>query len=61
MDAVDTTGCGDIFHAGFIYGLIEKWDLEKTLDFASWAAAMVSLELGGRTGIPTLEAIREKD
>lgn len=61
VEAVDTTGCGDIFHAGFIYGLIKRWDLEKTLDFASWAAAMVSLELGGRTGIPTLEAIREKD
>ena len=61
VEAIDTTGCGDVFHAGFIYGLIEKWDLEKTLDFASWAAAMVSLKLGGRTGIPTLEAIREKD
>ncbi len=59
VEAVDTTGCGDIFHAGFIYGLIKKWDLEKTLNFASWAAAMVSLKLGGRTGIPTLDAIRE--
>ena len=53
--AVDTTGCGDVFHAGFIYGLIEKWNVDKCFDFAAWAGAMVSLKLGGRTGIPTLE------
>ena len=61
VEAVDTTGCGDVFHAGFIYGLIQKWDVDKSLDFASWAAAMVSLSLGGRSGIPTLEEMREKD
>ena len=53
--AVDTTGCGDVFHAGFIYGLLENWNVDKCLDFAAWAGARVSLELGGRTGIPTLE------
>jgi sulfofructose kinase len=57
---VDTTGCGDVFHAGFIFGIIRKWDLDKTLDFASWSAAMVSLELGGRKGIPGLKEIEEK-
>jgi sulfofructose kinase len=54
VEAVDTTGCGDVFHAGFIYGLIQRWDVEKSLDFAAWAAAMVSLRLGGRAGIPSL-------
>ncbi len=53
-EAVDTTGCGDVFHAGFIYGLLEKWDVEKSLDFAAWAAAMVSEKIGGRTGIPAV-------
>ncbi len=53
--AVDTTGCGDIFHAGFIYGLLEGWNVDKSLDFAAWAAARVSLKLGGRAGIPLLE------
>ena len=60
VEAVDTTGCGDVFHAGFIYGLIRKWDYEKCFDFASWAAARVSLKLGGRTGIPSLREIQEK-
>ncbi len=57
---VDTTGCGDVFHAGFIYGMMQRWDLDKVIDFASWTAAMVSRELGGRKGIPTLQQIREK-
>jgi ribokinase len=54
VEAVDTTGCGDVFHAGFIYGLLQGWEDEKSLDFAAWAAARVSLELGGRDGIPPL-------
>jgi len=60
VEAVDTTGCGDVFHAGFIHGLLKRWDVEKSLDFAAWAAAQVSLHLGGRTGIPSLKKIREK-
>jgi ribokinase len=52
VDPVDTTGCGDVFHAGFTYGVIKGWDVERSLDFGAWAAAMVSLQLGGRTGIP---------
>ncbi|MBW2019514.1 MAG: sugar kinase [Deltaproteobacteria bacterium] len=57
VEAIDTTGCGDVFHAGFIYGLIQGWDIEKSLDFAAWAAAMVSRKLGGRAGIPSLKAL----
>jgi ribokinase len=55
VKAVDTTGCGDIFHAGFIYGMLKKWNIEETLDFASWAAAKVSLKMGGRAGIPSVK------
>ena len=57
VDAVDTTGCGDVFHAGFTYGLIKGWQVDKCLDFAAWAAAKVSLELGGRAGIPPIARI----
>lgn len=55
VEAVDTTGCGDVFHAGFIYGLLAGWNIDQSLDFAAWAAAMVSLKLGGRAGIPPPE------
>ncbi len=60
VKVIDTTGCGDVFHAGFVYGVIRRWNPEKILDFAAWSAAMVSREMGGRTGIPSLEQIREK-
>jgi ribokinase len=60
VEAVDTTGCGDVFHGGFVYGLIQGWNVDRGLDFASWAAAKVSLKLGGRTGIPSLEQITKE-
>ncbi len=58
--AVDTTGCGDVFHAGVAYGLLKGWPAEQCLDLGAWAAAQVSLHPGGRTGIPTLGALRER-
>ncbi len=58
--AVDTTGCGDVFHAGFVYGLVHGWDAEESLDLGAWAAAQVSLQLGGRSGIPTLAALKTR-
>ena len=60
VDSVDTTGCGDVFHAGFAYGLIRGWKMDKCLDFAAWAAAEVSLQLGGRAGIPPLVRVRDE-
>jgi ribokinase len=60
VDPVDTTGCGDVFHAGFTYGLIMGWAVDKCLDFAAWSAAKVSLQLGGRAGIPTIKEVEEK-
>jgi sulfofructose kinase len=59
VDAIDTTGCGDVFHAGFIYGILQAWSAGKSLDFAAWTAAMVSCEMGGRTGIPSLRQVKE--
>lgn len=60
VNALDTTGCGDVFHAGFIFGLVQSWDYGLCLDFAAWAAAQVSLEMGGRRGIPSLSGIRRQ-
>lgn len=56
-DVVDTTGCGDIFHAGVSFGVVRGWAVEKSLDFGAWAAARASTRLGGREGIPTKEEI----
>jgi sulfofructose kinase len=59
VHAVDTTGAGDIFHAGFIYGLLRGWSLEDTLAFANATAALKCTQLGGRPGIPTVAAAAE--
>ena len=53
VDAVDTTGCGDVFHGGFIYGLLQNWPLRKAVSFASACAALKTRALGGRTAIPS--------
>jgi sulfofructose kinase len=60
VDAVDTTGCGDMFHAGFLYGILKGLSVEESLDLAAWSAAQVSLKLGGRAGIPSADALRER-
>lgn len=57
VKVVDTTGAGDVFHGAFIYGLLEKWDLKKTAQFACATAAMKCRKLGGRTGIPNLAEV----
>ncbi len=54
VPVVDTTGAGDIFHAGFIYGLLQGWDLERQLDFACAAAALNCTCSGARGGIRTV-------
>jgi len=55
VDAVDTTGAGDVFHAGFIYGLLQNWEVREILRFANAVAALKCRDIGGRRGIPTLE------
>jgi sulfofructose kinase len=59
VPVVDTTGAGDIFRAGFIYGLLNGWPLERQLDFSCAAAAMNCLASGARGGIRSVSAIEE--
>ncbi len=59
VNTVDTTGAGDIFHAGFIYGLLQGWALEQILDFACAAAALNCTGTGARGGIQTRDRIED--
>lgn len=56
--SVDTTACGDVFHAAFVAGLVRAVDAGQAprplelLRYASAAAALKTRALGGRPGIP---------
>lgn len=59
VKAVDTTGCGDVFHGAFIYCLLQNWELKKSVQFASATAALKCRSVGGRTAIPNLQEVNE--
>jgi sulfofructose kinase len=59
VPASDTTGAGDIFHAGFIYGLFHNWSLQRILDFACAAAALNCTAAGARGRIASCHEIHE--
>lgn len=55
VPVADTTGAGDVFRGGFIYGLLNEWPIERTLRFANAAAAASCTRLGALAGVPTRE------
>ena len=57
VDAVDTTGAGDVYHGGYIYGLLQGWGMDECMAFASATAAMKCRHVGARRGIPNLEEV----
>lgn len=57
VDAVDTTGAGDVFRAGVIYGLLREWPTVRVLEFANAAAALSCTRAGAMASVPTLDEI----
>jgi sulfofructose kinase len=55
----DTTGSGDAFHAGFLYGLLQGEDVETSLKMANAVAALKCRDLGARTALPSPGELRE--
>jgi sugar/nucleoside kinase (ribokinase family) len=53
----DTTGAGDAFHAGFIYGMLREDELEMCLRFGNALAALKCRSLGARNGLPTADEL----
>jgi sulfofructose kinase len=57
VPVVDTTGAGDLFHAGFGYGLLSRWDLQHILEFGCAAAGLNCKAHGARGGINPVRTI----
>ena len=55
VDVVDTTGAGDSFDAGFLYGYLNGWPLDRALRLACACGSLSTRAPGGTTGQPTLE------
>ena len=59
VDAVDTTGAGDVYHGAYIYPMLQGKSMEYCMRFASAAAALNCTAIGAQGGIPQLRQVEE--
>ncbi|MQY06730.1 carbohydrate kinase family protein [Actinomadura macrotermitis] len=52
VEALDPTGAGDVFAAGFVYGTLAGWPLEQRLRFANLCAGLSVRHHSGSLGAP---------
>jgi sugar/nucleoside kinase (ribokinase family) len=57
VPVADTTGAGDLFHAGFAFATLRGWDTQRVLEFGCAAAGLNCMAHGARGGIGSLRAI----
>jgi sugar/nucleoside kinase (ribokinase family) len=55
----DTTGAGDCFDAGFLFGLLEGAPVERCLEWANICGALSTTQLGGLNGFPSLDKLKD--
>jgi sulfofructose kinase len=54
VDAIDTTGAGDVFHGAFCYSVIESIPVREALEFSNAMAALNCCAFGARGHIASL-------
>jgi len=59
VEAVDTTGCGDVFHGAYASALASGRDLHGRIVIASAVAALKAIKPGGQAGCPTLREVND--
>jgi ribokinase len=58
VKVVDTTGAGDAFCAGFLYGLINGKSLYECGRLGNFVASRCIMKMGARTGLPHVEDLK---
>jgi len=59
VDSIDTTGAGDAFSAGCIYGILNNFSVENILSFANKCGALTCTRKGTTTAFPTIEEVQK--
>ncbi len=57
VEAVDTTGCGDVFHGAYAAALAKGVSLREAIHFATAAASLKATRSGGQASYPTLAEV----
>ena len=60
VDAVDTTGAGDCFNAGFLYGWLNNEPVENCLRIGNVCGGLSTEEFGGIAGFPAPGRLRRE-
>lgn len=58
VQIVDTTGAGDAFCAGFLYGLLNNKSLKECAKLGNFVASRCIMRMGARIGLPRLEELK---
>jgi len=59
VKSVDTTGAGDAYHVGYLYGLLGGAGLTERMRIGASVAALKCQKPGARSGLPTLPQLRK--
>jgi ribokinase len=58
VGVVDTTGAGDAFCAGFLYGLLSDKSLNECGRLGNFVASRCIMKMGARAGLPRLDELK---
>jgi 5-dehydro-2-deoxygluconokinase len=59
VPVVDTCGAGDAFVAGFLYSVLQGWNIPESIEFASAVAALCVSGIGATSVIPDAKEVKE--
>lgn len=61
VDAVDSTGAGDIYHGAFAYFILNGYSLLKSMRYANIAGALSVKKIGSKASMPKLDDVILED